>query len=135
LSCLPKFLLNVVQHHIIVFQHLVRSEITVPLFLTKIPTNLVSAFPQEPVHPPSPMYNTITKEQRTSYHQYDVRSTVPPPPERLLNNTITAPRIRHDRIELVAGPTFGALYFFVGSMFEARGSRVWARHTRVERGK
>ncbi|KMY97489.1 RNA polymerase II degradation factor 1 isoform X3 [Drosophila simulans] len=26
---------------------------------------------EEPVHPPSPMYNTITKEQRTSYHQYD----------------------------------------------------------------
>ncbi|XP_037718853.1 GATA zinc finger domain-containing protein 10 isoform X1 [Drosophila subpulchrella] len=26
---------------------------------------------KEPVHPPSPMYNTITKEQRTSYHQYD----------------------------------------------------------------
>nr|XP_036671003.1 uncharacterized protein LOC108020012 isoform X6 [Drosophila suzukii] len=70
-----------------------------------------SPMKEEPVHPPSPMYNTITKEQRTSYHQYDVRSTVPPPPERLLNNTITAPRIRHDRIELVAGPTFGALYF------------------------
>ncbi|KAI8039042.1 hypothetical protein M5D96_007757 [Drosophila gunungcola] len=29
---------------------------------------------KEPVHPPSPMYNTITKEQRTSYHQYDQRS-------------------------------------------------------------
>ncbi|KAH8326955.1 hypothetical protein KR074_009717 [Drosophila pseudoananassae] len=26
---------------------------------------------KEPVHPPSPMYNTITKEQRTNYHQYD----------------------------------------------------------------
>ncbi|KAH8298662.1 hypothetical protein KR018_009877 [Drosophila ironensis] len=26
---------------------------------------------KEPVHPPSPMYNTITKEQRTSFHQYD----------------------------------------------------------------
>ncbi|XP_032575974.1 RNA polymerase II degradation factor 1 isoform X2 [Drosophila sechellia] len=26
---------------------------------------------KEPVHPSSPMYNTITKEQRTSYHQYD----------------------------------------------------------------
>ncbi|XP_032575977.1 double-stranded RNA-binding protein Staufen homolog isoform X5 [Drosophila sechellia] len=26
---------------------------------------------EEPVHPSSPMYNTITKEQRTSYHQYD----------------------------------------------------------------
>ncbi|XP_022221798.1 ataxin-2 homolog isoform X6 [Drosophila obscura] len=26
---------------------------------------------KEPVHPPSPMYNTLTKEQRTSYQQYD----------------------------------------------------------------
>ncbi|XP_034133459.1 putative uncharacterized protein DDB_G0268364 isoform X1 [Drosophila guanche] len=26
---------------------------------------------EEPVHPPSPMYNTLTKEQRTSYQQYD----------------------------------------------------------------
>ncbi|XP_017071436.1 adenylate cyclase, terminal-differentiation specific isoform X2 [Drosophila eugracilis] len=30
-----------------------------------------SPMKEEPVHPPSPMYNTITKEQRTSYHQYD----------------------------------------------------------------
>ncbi|EDW19631.1 cilia- and flagella-associated protein 410 isoform X2 [Drosophila mojavensis] len=26
---------------------------------------------KEPAHPPSPKYNTITKEQRTSFHQYD----------------------------------------------------------------
>ncbi|XP_070135893.1 GATA zinc finger domain-containing protein 10 isoform X5 [Drosophila bipectinata] len=30
-----------------------------------------SPMKEEPVHPPSPMYNTITKEQRTNYHQYD----------------------------------------------------------------
>lgn len=48
-----------------------------------IPTNtdltfwLVSLFSQEFAHPPSPKYNTITKEQRTSYHQYDVSSPQP----------------------------------------------------------
>ncbi|XP_064545977.1 adenylate cyclase, terminal-differentiation specific isoform X2 [Drosophila montana] len=30
-----------------------------------------SPMKEEPAHPPSPKYNTITKEQRTSFHQYD----------------------------------------------------------------
>ncbi|XP_030571644.1 ras-interacting protein RIP3 isoform X2 [Drosophila novamexicana] len=30
-----------------------------------------SPMKEEPAHPPSPKYNTINKEQRTSFHQYD----------------------------------------------------------------
>ncbi|XP_060655565.1 transcription factor mef2A isoform X2 [Drosophila nasuta] len=41
------------------------------LYSNQVQNSMPPTPTKEPAHPPSPKYNTITKEQRTSFHQYD----------------------------------------------------------------